>query len=485
MKRNRKKILICFAGFWVFMLAGYLISRGIYAAALPRVSLAKADNRSLFHTVKASGQLTQDADGGVYIPEGLAVKAVKVQPGDQVEEKDVLLVIEKASLTKKVEELELELSKLKLQEQTLSANRSQAEADRQTQITRMEKQKQDYGTWKSEQQAAKAEQQALADQVEELTRQVNELQKKLQEAKNAAAGKEQDSVSGGNASGNPAGNASGNSAIAKLQALLQEKQGQLEEALKAKTQAERRLQQLQEDAVSDPGYGVEDARHPLTADSSIEQLQLQEDALKKHLQEYEELLKAEGQIFAQESGIVSGIYVQSGALTGPQAAITLCSEESPVFFDVNFSAEQMKYLSRDMNITVFLDGQSRYKKQLTYLIESAAGDGSFLGRIAMERGEGMTGQRGSVEAVFQTETYDCCIPVEALYSDGNGRSFVYVQEKSEGFFGTELAARKLSVTVLDQNETYAAIEPGILNGDSEVILSSTKELSDGCIVRPE
>lgn len=460
---------------------GYLISRGIYSAALPRVSSAKADNRSLFHRVSVSGVLVQDADGGIYVPSGLAVKSVRVQQGDYVKTGDVLFVLEEEFIINAIEELKLQLSKLNLQEEDLTANNRQNEIDKQTQISRLEKQQRDFEAWKSDMQLARDELYSLADKIDGLVGQLTELKEKLQESENENSNINAESVSGGNAQTNP----SRSEEDIKLQALFQEKQKELEELSKAKMQTERRIQNLQENTVLDPGYAVEDAKRPLLKDSGIEQLQLDKVAIEKRLMEYQNLLDSEGEILAKETGNITGIYVQAGTLTTTQAAITFASDESPIYFEVLFSPEQMKYLSKGMNITVMFNGQSSLKKQLTYLIESASGDGNFMGRILMENEDGVVGQMGSVEAIYQTENYACCIPIEAVYLDGRNRNFVYVQEKTEGFFGTELVARKIYVTILDQNEAFAAVEPGILDKDSEVIRYSSKELSDGCIVRPE
>ena len=47
----------------------------------------------------------------------------------------------------------------------------------------------------------------------------------------------------------------------------------------------------------------------------------------------------------------------------------------------------------------------------------------------------------------------------------------------------ELAAEKVYVRVLDQNDSYAAIEEGALDADAEVIVSETAELNEWDIVR--
>ena len=49
--------------------------------------------------------------------------------------------------------------------------------------------------------------------------------------------------------------------------------------------------------------------------------------------------------------------------------------------------------------------------------------------------------------------------------------------------GPEFVARKTYVTVLDQNDSQAALEEGGLSGEEEVITDYTGEIADGDVVR--
>lgn len=67
--------------------------------------------------------------------------------------------------------------------------------------------------------------------------------------------------------------------------------------------------------------------------------------------------------------------------------------------------------------------------------------------------------------------------------DENKRYFVYVLREENTILGTELAAEKRMVEVLDKNDRYAAIEPGAVDESTELIVTATKEFGDGDIVR--
>jgi multidrug efflux pump subunit AcrA (membrane-fusion protein) len=76
-----------------------------------------------------------------------------------------------------------------------------------------------------------------------------------------------------------------------------------------------------------------------------------------------------------------------------------------------------------------------------------------------------------------------CIPLNALHEDANQRSFVYVVSERAGILGTELTAEMVYVRVLDRNDSFAAVEEGVIDRETEVIVSSTEELEDRAVIR--
>ena len=55
-------------------------------------------------------------------------------------------------------------------------------------------------------------------------------------------------------------------------------------------------------------------------------------------------------------------------------------------------------------------------------------------------------------------------------------------KEREGILGMEYYVEEVSVKVLDENENWVAVE-GALDSESEIILSATKEVQNGTIVR--
>ena len=70
---SRKRILKWFAGFLVGMLVLTLVSRGIYANGLPRVSVENPGRMAVEHVVEKAGNVKGSGELAVNVAEGLPV----------------------------------------------------------------------------------------------------------------------------------------------------------------------------------------------------------------------------------------------------------------------------------------------------------------------------------------------------------------------------------------------------------------------------
>lgn len=86
----------------------------------------------------------------------------------------------------------------------------------------------------------------------------------------------------------------------------------------------------------------------------------------------------------------------------------------------------------------------------------------------------MTVQRDSKQ-------YETCIPVQALYESTQG-TYIYILKEKESVLGTELTTVKMDVTILDKNETYAAVDETALLGQ-QIVVSSDRNIDEGSRVR--
>ncbi len=156
--------------------------------------------------------------------------------------------------------------------------------------------------------------------------------------------------------------------------------------------------------------------------------------------------------------------------------------ESPLEFHLTLTKDQKKYVNQGDTATLSL-GKSKESVTVDYVAASEASPELFEAIIFLPQGAGTLGQSGLFTTETQTDVFNCCIPLEALYTDQNGRNYIYTLKEKSGILGPELAAEMVYVNVLDQNDKYAAIEEGVIDSETELIVSTTEPLSDRTIVR--
>ena len=186
-------------------------------------------------------------------------------------------------------------------------------------------------------------------------------------------------------------------------------------------------------------------------------------------------------MFSERSGVVTGVSLSAGERTGDTAVLLISDETVPCQLKFLIDREQKKHVSLKDFVTVKLEGESEFQTAVTYLGESASGDGSYEILIPLSEGEGIPGQSGTLTASDPGEKYPLCIPVYALHSE-EIRNYVYAVKQREGILGEESYIEEVNVTVQDKNESFAAVS-GALDGDTMIVVSATKEIKNGDTVR--
>ena len=121
---------------------------------------------------------------------------------------------------------------------------------------------------------------------------------------------------------------------------------------------------------------------------------------------------------------------------------------------------------------------------MAYLAESRDAAEKYEVLVELPEKMGMPGASGSISRSDPGEKYRLCLPPAAVH-EADKQNFVYVLKSREGILGEEYYVDTVNVKVLDQNDNWVAIEEGILDKESRIILSSTKEISKGETVRWE
>ncbi|MEQ2765931.1 hypothetical protein AAAV17_28035, partial [Eisenbergiella tayi] len=572
------------------MLVLTLVSRGIYAEGLARVSVEVPERMAVGHVVEVSGNVKQSRELAVNVAEGLRVREVFVIPGDRVEAGSELFALDLDFLEERIRDKERDVEKLRLQIATVQGNlalageeknvemsragedavRAREEADKalrraeedlasaraslqehldknlkNTSDEERQRQEEAYQAWKKRLAEGGEREKSVSDKVKGLQRRkeslegeiaglkekIGELEKKGGE--NGSEGTEVGTVSG-NGLGDGA-SSGGSGELDALKAQLAEKEAELVQVKKELSEAgweqedaAEQLGELQGNAVNKPDFSeedsaweswmstrksleekvqdaeraledaedekekaLEDAQRNLEdslrseqSDSTLGLYQLDLEEAGEELKRLKGILEQEGVVKAEASGVVTRVGVAAGEQTSSGASVVFADTARPLQFEVILQKEEKKYVNLGAEAEITLGNSSNMiKATVDYLTEMETSPGSFTALVTLPEGTGTIGQSGMFRVTQQSEMYNYCIPVDALHMDENQRNFVYVLGERSGFLGAELTAEKLMVDVLDKNDKYAALAGGVVDGNSRIICTADREISDGDPVR--
>lgn len=422
-----KKTGMGFAAFLVFMIICTLVSKSVYAYQLPRVSTCQPESKYIEHKVEAEGMVAAGGEKTVtYLP-GLRIDSVLVQAGDKVEEGDVLFQIDLEDLKELIGEKKNERDMVSLRINAILENQ---EIERQKKELELARAREDYDI------TSRIEDTLVGRALEDYVK----------------AGQD-----------------------------LEENRGEeaLKDALQDAAYGEADAKAKRDEAVRQAKRSVEDLLLPEEVTTELEEIRLKETALSSKLQEYQEIMDSQGAVTAPFGGVVTEVMAGAGERV-PDTAVLLLSDESlPCRLKVTLDKEQKKYISLGDLVSVKLEGKSsKLEGRIDYLAESKNASEKYEAVINLPENTGTPGESGTVFKSETGEKYRLCLPLEALHTE-NDRNYVYVLKEREGILGKECYADEMNVKVIDKNDSWAAIEEGVLEKDSQVILSSTKELKRG------
>lgn len=218
------------------------------------------------------------------------------------------------------------------------------------------------------------------------------------------------------------------------------------------------------------------------ADSTASIYELEIANLQAEISKFYELKKQNGEIKAEKNGFISKIQIQVGSRTVDSAAILLTDAEAPCQFRFSITKEQSKYmqLGDSFELKINNKGSKELEATVDYLTENALGGYDIICRLPENIGQ--PGVSGSVRKSVQGEFHNMTIPVEALHKE-NEAYYIYTYNEKAGILGKEAYAERLKVQILDQNDRYAALEPGTISADTQIITFSSEELKQGQSIR--
>lgn len=227
--------------------------------------------------------------------------------------------------------------------------------------------------------------------------------------------------------------------------------------------------------------GISDASDSTLAvgEITVEQMELQ-------LEKLERLLEADGRICAPSDGLITEIAVNIGERTADTPAVRMADLTKGYRFTAELTKEQETYIGAGDEVTL-TDSRRNQLEQLT--VESVAADGENEGvyeiSVPLPDDTLELGAAAVLDYSSPSQTYAICVPLAALHLDERNQPYVLTYDEQDSMLGKELRARKVSVNILDQNESYAALADGSISSQDEVIVSADKAVDDGSRIRLE
>ena len=227
--------------------------------------------------------------------------------------------------------------------------------------------------------------------------------------------------------------------------------------------------------------GISDASDSTLAvgEITVEQMELQ-------LEKLERLLEADGRICAPSDGLITEIAVNIGERTADTPAVRMADLTKGYRFTAELTKEQETYIGAGDEVTL-TDSRRNQLEQLA--VESVAADGENEGiyeiSVPLPDDTLELGAAAVLDYSSPSQTYAICVPLAALHLDERNQPYVLTYDEQDSVLGKELRARKVSVNILDQNESYAALADGSISSQDGVIVSADKAVDDGSRIRLE
>ncbi|MCI9139440.1 hypothetical protein D7X25_16555 [bacterium 1XD42-8] len=511
---KEKKVSVLFSKFLLFMLLCTILSRGIYAQGIAQVTTVSPRKMSISHKVQSDGFIEKKQEASVNIPPGIPIESVFVKPGQMVEKNTPLFQIDMDGLQEMIIEDSNEIEKLTLQINDIAANQ-QFEAKRDAQNAKraaedyalaqasgnrqigeaaydLQKSQEELGKWKDfasyleDNLEHDLQRSALAREVERLKEELNMLNDSSRSISVNVIDKEeqirQKKIEIENAS--KSFDDYVRSMTNQLEKKWKEIKENLEEDFHAKEKAYYDTGEAAANSLLEAGRTIEDASMQKPFDSTLKIYQLDREEKIRKLAKLQEIQAMGGTITSDILGFVTQVTITPGERSKDSGCILLALMEESLSFCAPITKEQKKYVDIGDTARIHFHNNRHTLENLTIerIEEDTANPENYFLYTNVPAKNLTIGQNGSLEVVKQSESYPYCVPLGTLHGDGINL-YVLVLHEKETILGKELSVERRNVKVIDKNETYAALNEGSVTEQENIILTSTKPVTGGDIVR--
>ena len=240
-----------------------------------------------------------------------------------------------------------------------------------------------------------------------------------------------------------------------------------------------------ENAKTTYGRAINSANLPDGSNHTAQIGQITYDQMALALSKLETLLDAEGKILSPVDGIVTRCNVQTGEKTSDTTAMLLADLSQGCKFSGLVTEEQSKYIGVGDRVTLRAGSTGKRYEDLpvTTFSPSEEAEGGYRLTVQLPANTLSLGASAELSFTRKSQPYSCCVPVSALRLDTRNQPYVLVVEQVDTVLGLQQQARKVSVTVLEQNETTVALAEGALSSKQQVIVGSDRAVDIGSRVR--
>jgi len=231
------------------------------------------------------------------------------------------------------------------------------------------------------------------------------------------------------------------------------------------------------------GRGIRSAALPEGSNHAAQIGQLTYEQMAADLEKLEALRSEAGEIRAPVDGVVTRCQVQTGEKTTDTTAMLLADLSRGCKFSGIITEEQSKYIGVGDLVTLWASGSGKRYEDLPVTLLAPGEEGTYQLTVQLTENTLALGAGAELTFTRRSQPYNCCVPLSALHLDEKNQPYVLVAETVKTVLGTGVQARKVPVTVLEQNDTTAALADGSLSGDQRVIVSADRAIGPGSRVR--
>lgn len=216
-----------------------------------------------------------------------------------------------------------------------------------------------------------------------------------------------------------------------------------------------------------------------------EGLELTLESQKEQLEKLETWAACDGVVFSQNAGVLEAVGVVEGAITSGTEQIVLQSGQQEICGEIEEAS--LGLIKEGCEVTVFIQGEAEEQKiPVEKVGMSKEGKMMWYGKIPNQKEAKNYSVNTIISYNYHEKTagsYEALVPLSALREEQNA-AYVLAAEVRAGILGDQYTAIKVPVTVLDQDEDYAAVE-GAIGADTLIVSESNKYVEAGDRIRLE